>query len=115
MGFGVEAGTWNKDAGRFSYFIGTSMAWAGTTQSDLKGSTPKQSLLSFYVKGQYKLTNHIYVVASPGVVNLSYFDMQTGLRFVVPVTSVIGVGLEPAYAFVQKQFVINLNLHFALK
>jgi hypothetical protein len=115
MGFGVEAGTWNKDAGRFSYFIGTSMAWAGTTQTDAKSTVTKQSLLSFYVKGQYKLTNHIYVVASPGVVNLSYFEMQTGLRFVVPVTSVIGVGLEPAYAFVQKQFAINLNLHFALK
>ncbi len=115
LGFGVEAGTWNKDAGRFSYFIGTSMAWANNTQSDLKSSGAKQSLLSFYVKGQYKLTNHLYVVAAPGIVNLSYFEMQTGLRYVVPLTSVIGVGVEPAYAFVQKQMAINVNLHFALK
>lgn len=116
MGFGVEAGTWNKDAGKFSYFIGTNLLWAENNNSDVKTSaSQKQSLLSFYLKGQYKLSNHLYIVAAPGIVNLSYFEMQTGFRYVVPVTSVIGIGLEPAYAFNQKQFVINANLHFALK
>jgi hypothetical protein len=116
IGFGVEAGTWNKDAGKFSYFIGTSLLWAGNNNSDVKTYTfQKQSLLSFYLKGQYKLSNHLYIVAAPGIVNLSYFEMQTGFRYVVPVTSVIGIGVEPAYAFNQKQFVINANLHFALK
>ncbi|HEV3224393.1 MAG TPA: hypothetical protein VGZ90_16045 [Puia sp.] len=116
MGFGVEAGTWNKDAGKFSYFIGTSMVWTGNNNSQSKTNiSPNQTLLSFYVKGQYKLTNHLYVVASPGIVNLSYFELQTGLRYVFPVTSIIGIGIEPAYAINQKQFVVNANLHFALK
>jgi hypothetical protein len=116
MGFGVEAGTWNKDASKFSYFIGTSMVWTENTNTQVKTTTTQnQVLLSFYVKGQYKLTNHLYVVASPGIVNLSYFELQTGLRYVVPVTRVIGIGIEPAYAFNQRQFVVNANLHFALR
>jgi hypothetical protein len=116
MGFGVEAGTWNKDAGKFSYFIGTSMVWTGINNTGIKtNNSTKQALLGFYLKGQYKLTSHLYVVAAPGIVNLSYFDLQTGFRYVVPVTRVIGIGLEPAYAFNQKQFVVNANLHFALR
>ena len=78
-------------------------------------SSQKQLLMSFYYKGQYKLTKHLYVVAAPGIVNLSYFEFQTGLRYVVPVTRLIGLGIEPAYAFNQKQLVMNVNVHFALK
>ena len=116
IGFGVEAGTWNKDAGKFSYFVGTSMAWIENRQTDVKTiSSQKQALLSFYLKGQYQLTNHLYIIAAPGIVNLTYFDLQTGFRYVYPLTSVIGIGLEPAYSFNQRQFVINTNLHFALK
>jgi hypothetical protein len=116
MGFGVEAGTWNKDAGKFSYFVGTSMVWAENNNAEVKTSaSQKQALLSFYLKGQYKISRHLYIIAAPGIVDLSYFEMQTGLRWVVPVTSVIGIGIEPAYAFNQKQFVINANLHFALR
>jgi hypothetical protein len=116
MGFGMEAGTWNKDASKFSYFIGTSMVWTGYSNSSEKTNTTQyQTLLSFYIKGQYKLTNHLYFVAAPGIVNLSYFEFQTGLRYVIPVTHVIGIGIEPSYAMNQKQFVVNANMHFALR
>jgi hypothetical protein len=116
MGFGVEAGSWKKDAGKFSYFIGTNMIWADNTSPENKTETSqKQVLLSFYVKGQYKLTKHLYVIAAPGIVNLSYFELQSGFRYVVPLTRVIGIGIEPAYAFNQKQLVMNANLHFALR
>jgi hypothetical protein len=120
LGFGLEAGTWNKDAGKFSYFVGTSMVWNRTTGTIDKTnpnstSSTSQMLLSFYVKGQYKLTKHLYVVASPGVVNLSYFDLQTGLRYVIPVSRVIGIGIEPAYSFNQKVVVLNANMHIALR
>ena len=117
MGFGVEAGTWNKDAGKFSYFMGTSVVWADRTiiPKVKTSSSQNQILLGFYLKGQYKLTKHLYVVAAPGIVNLSYFEVQTGFRYVVPVTKVIGIGIEPAYAFYQKQFLVNANLHFALR
>ena len=116
IGFGVEAGTWNKDAGKFSYFIGTNLVWADSSNSKIKTSTAQnQAMLSFYLKGQYKLMNHLYLVAAPGIVNLSYLELQTGLRYVVPLTKVIGIGIEPAYAFNQKQFVVNANLHFALR
>jgi hypothetical protein len=116
MGFGFEAGTWNKDAGKFSYFIGTSMVWTGINNPETKTNTSQnQTLLSFYVKGQYKLTDHLYIVAAPGIVNLSYLELQTGFRYVFPVTSKIGIGIEPAYAINQKQLVVNANLHFALR
>jgi hypothetical protein len=117
IGFGVEAGTWKKDAGKFSYFIGTSMVWANNTNTKIKTSTPatNQVMLSFYLKGQYQLANHLYAILAPGIVNLSYFELQTGLRYVIPLSRVIGVGVEPAYAFGQKQFVVNANLHFALR
>ena len=116
MGFGVEAGSWNKDAGKFSYFIGTSLVWVENNNSKIKTITSQnQALLGFYLKGQYKLTNHLYVIAAPGFVNLSYFEFQTGLRYVVPLTRIVGIGIEPAYAFNQKQFVVNANLHFALR
>jgi hypothetical protein len=116
MGFGVEAGTWNKDASRFSYFIGTSMVWANYNNADNKlSNAQKQAFLGFYLKGQYQLSKHLYVVAAPGILNLSIFEFQSGLRYVVPVTRVIGIGIEPSYAFNQKQFVLNANLHFALK
>jgi hypothetical protein len=116
MGFGAEAGTWNKDAGKFSYFVGTSLVWVENKQTDAKTiSSQKQALLSFYLKGQYQLSTHLYVIAAPGIVDLSYFDLQTGFRYVFPLTNVIGIGLEPAYSFNQRQFVINTNIHFALK
>lgn len=116
MGFGAEAGTWNKDASKFSYFVGTSLVWVQNDPMEVKTtSTQKQALLSFYLKGQYQLTSHLYVVAAPGIVDLSYFDLQTGFRYVFPLTRVIGIGLEPAYSFNQRQFVINTNLHFALR
>jgi len=116
IGFGVEAGTWNKDASKFSYFVGTSMVWVDNPPADAKTiSSQRQALLSFYLKGQYQLTNHLYMIAAPGIVDLSYFDLQTGLRYVFPVTSTIGIGIEPAYSFNHRQFLVNTNLHFALK
>jgi hypothetical protein len=117
MGFGVEAGTWKKDASKFSYFIGTSMVWADNSNTKVKtqASGTNQAMLSFYLKGQYQLTNHLYAIAAPGIVNLTYFELQTGLRYVVPLSHVIGIGIEPAYAFGQKQFVVNANMHFALR
>jgi hypothetical protein len=116
IGFGAEAGTWNKDAGKFSYFVGTSMVWVQNDPMEVKTtSAQKQTLLSFYLKGQYQLTSHLYVVAAPGIVDLSYFDLQTGFRYVFPLTSIIGIGVEPAYSFNQRQFVINTNVHFALR
>lgn len=116
LGFGVEGGTWKKDAGKFSYFFGTSMVWSQNSNASVKTSSlQNQTFLSFYVKGQYKLANHLYVVAAPGIANLTYFEFQTGLRYVIPLTRVLGIGIEPAYAFNQKQFLLNTNLHFALR
>lgn len=117
MGFGVEAGNWNKDAGKFSYFIGTSLVWSDNSNSKSKTTAPagSQTYLNFYVKGQYQLTNHLYAIAAPGIVNLSFFELQTGLRYVIPISHVVGIGVEPSYAFGQKQFVVNANMHFALR
>ena len=116
MGFGMEAGNWKKDGGHFSYFFGTNIVWTNSGNPGAKSNaTVNQTLLSFYVKGQYKLANHLYAVAAPGIVNLTYMEFQAGLRYVIPITHVIGIGVEPTYAFGQKQVVVNANVHFALR
>jgi len=116
IGVGVEAGNWKKDAGKFSYFIGTSMTWNNynlnaNSKTDVSQS---QMMIHFYVKGQYKITNHLYAIAAPGIVNMSFFELQSGLRYVIPVSHLAGIGIEPAYAFHQQELVMNINLHIAL-
>jgi hypothetical protein len=118
IGFGIEGGNWKKDAGKFSYFFGTSMIWNNRLNTGSKTESnqhPNQTMINFYLKGQYRISKHLYAIAAPGVGNLSYFELQTGLRYIIPVTRVIGIGIEPAYAFHQKELVANINLHFALK
>ena len=52
MGFGVEAGTWKKDAGKFSYFIGTSMVWTGINNTtDKDKQFPKSDAAKFLSEG----------------------------------------------------------------
>jgi hypothetical protein len=118
IGFGIEGGNWKKDAGKFSYFFGTSIVWNNRLNTAAKTESNQytgQTMINFYLKGQYRISKHLYAVAAPGIGNLSYFELQTGLRYVVPVTKVIGIGIEPAYAFHQKELVANINFHFALK
>jgi hypothetical protein len=116
IGFGLEAGTWNKDAGKFSYFFGTSMVWSNSLQTETKSNASQSHvMINFYVKGQYKLAKHLYAIAAPGIGELSYFEFQSGLRYVIPVSHVVALGIEPAYAFHQQQMLMNINLHFALR
>ncbi len=118
IGFGIEGGNWKKDAGKFSYFFGTSMIWNNRLYTGSKTESNQgqnQTMINFYVKGQYRISRHLYAIAAPGIGNLSYFELQTGLRYVIPVTHIIGIGIEPTYAFHQKELVANINLHFALK
>ena len=114
FGFGFEAGSWNKDESRFSYFIGTKMQWFKSS-SDKSEDVAEKLRYSVYVKGQYEVINRLYVVVAPAFVNLSSFDAQAGLRYVFPLSKFIGVGVEPGYSFVQKQYMVNTNIHFALR
>jgi hypothetical protein len=74
----------------------------------------RELIFSFYWKGQYKIANHFYLVGQPELVNLSLFEMRTGIRYVIPITKIIGVGLEPGYSLIRKQWSLNTNIHFAL-
>jgi hypothetical protein len=114
FGFGFEAGSWNKDESPFSYFLGTKMQWF-KSPADKSQSNVDRVHYSFYLKGQYEIINRFYVVVAPAFVNLSSFEAQAGVRYVFPLTKFIGVGLEPGYSFVQKQYSLNTNIHFALK
>jgi hypothetical protein len=115
MGFGVEAGKWKKDAGKFSYFLGTEVLWGSSQENNGKTTTrSKTVVISFYVKGQYKLANRLYVIAQPELVNLTNLELRSGIRYVLPITKTMGVGLEPGYAFVGKQCSLNTNIHLAL-
>lgn len=118
IGFGIEGGNWKKDAGKFSYFFGTSIIWNDKLNAVTKTESSQhqsQTMINFYVKGQYRISKHLYAIVAPGIGNLSYLELQTGLRYIIPFTKVIGIGIEPAYAFHQKELVANINLHFALK
>ena len=116
FGFGLEAGKWNKDAARFSYFLGTKMQWMqqGEGLSKANGAYQENTRFTLYVKGQFRIVNRFYLVVSPGFVNLSAFETTAGLRYVFPISRVIGIGLEPSYSIVQQKFSINTNLHIAL-
>ena len=69
---------------------------------------------SLYMKGQARIVNRIYLEVSPTFVNLSSFDAAVGLRYSYPLSDVIGVGVEPTYSVVQKEYALNANIHFAL-
>ncbi len=114
MGFGFEAGMWNKEENRFSYFMGAKMQWLQASAENKKENSAENIRYSVYVKGQFEVVNRFYVNAAPEFVNLSSFEARVGLRYVLPLTKTIGLGIEPGYSFVQKQYSLNTNIHFAL-
>ena len=69
---------------------------------------------SFYIKGQVEVVNRLYIVAAPEFVNLTSFEARAGVRYIFPISNLIGIGVEPGYSFVQKQVSLNTNIHFAL-
>jgi hypothetical protein len=116
MGFGIEAGKWKKDAGKFSYFLGTSLVWSTKVQNDRKEAAGmRENFISFYWKGQYQVANRFYLIGQPELVNLSSFELRAGLRYVVPLTKGVGIGLEPGYALIRRDFSIHTNIHFSLR
>ena len=116
MGFGIEAGKWKKDAGKFSYFLGTSLVWADPDSRNEKTSDNYKELnISFYWKGQFKVAERLYLIAEPELINLSAFEMRTAVRYVFPLTKIMGIGLEPGYALINSQWSLNTNIHFALR
>lgn len=117
MGLGIEAGNWKKDAGKFSYFLGMEILWPEQKETKLKTSDviSNELMISFYWKGQYKITNRLYLIAQPEVIDFSSFDLRTGIRYVMPLTKNIGIGLEPGYSLVNKQVSLQTNIHFALR
>lgn len=115
FGFGMEAGTWNKSESRFSYFLGARMQWFRVDPNAEKFSNVANNVrFSLYMKGQARIVNRIYLEVSPTFVNLSSFDAAVGLRYSYPLSDVIGVGVEPTYSVVQKEYALNANIHFAL-
>ena len=115
FGFGMEAGHWNKEESRLSYFLGTKLQWFQWDPNSEKYSNRAENIhFSVYIKGQVQLVDRLYFIASPQMLNLSLFEMAAGLRYVFPISDVIGVGLEPTYSIMQKEGSLNLNVHFAL-
>jgi hypothetical protein len=115
FGFGMEGGNWNKESSRFSYFLGTKMFWYRQAIDGDKISS-NNNFINFYlyVKGQYRILDELFIVASPQMVNLNSFDFSPGLRYVFPLGNGMGIGLEPSYSIVQKQFALSGNIHIAL-
>jgi hypothetical protein len=115
LGFGMEGGNWIKESSRFSYFLGARMQWY---QQSIPGDKiiTNNDFTNFYlyVKAQYRIVDELYIVASPQFVNLNSFDFAPGLRYVFPIANGFGLGLEPSYSIVQKQFNLNANVHIAL-
>jgi hypothetical protein len=115
IGFGVEAGQWNKEKSRFSYFLGSRLQWFQETLDQTKPSNTDQTAKFYlYMKGQMRVVSGLYLVVAPELVNLSTLDATTGIRFVIPVGQIMGIGLEPTYSIVSRQFSFNTNFHFAL-
>jgi hypothetical protein len=116
FGFGMEAGSWNKkNTSRFSVFLGAKMQWFNQTQniSKIDGSGDK-TRFAVYAKGQFEILKRFYAELSPELVDLASFDANAGLRYVIPVTRNLALGIEPSYLVVEKQYLLNLDIHFAL-
>jgi hypothetical protein len=115
FGFGMEAGKWNKNESRFSYFLGARMQWFRLDPNSAKFSNSADNVrFSVYLKGQVRIVNRFYLELSPMFVNLTSFDAAIGLRYSYPLSDVIGIGIEPTYLAVQKEYSLNANIHFAL-
>jgi len=116
FGFGMEAGKWNKEDSRFSYFMGAKLEWFRLVPgSDKFNNSAGNIHFSVYMKGQFELMDRFYVVVSPEFVNLSSLDAEAGFRYTFPISTSIGIGVEPAYSFIQRQYSLNTNIHFALR
>lgn len=115
FGFGFEAGKWNKDASRFSYFLGGKLQWFQLNpNSDKFNNSADNIRFSVYMKGQARVVDRLYFELSPEFVNLSSFDLGFGLRYIYPLSESLGIGIEPTYSIVQKEYSLNANIHFAL-
>jgi hypothetical protein len=115
FGFGMEAGTWNRSESRFSYFLGARMQWFRLDPNSAKFNNVADNVrFSLYVKGQARIVNRFYLEVSPMFVNLTSIDAAVGLRYSYPLSDVIGIGIEPTYSIVQKEYALNANIHFAL-
>ena len=114
FGFGFEGGSWNKELSRFSYFGGSKMQWFHPSSDKPNNNSSENIRFSFYIKGQFEVINRFYIVAAPEFVNLTSFEARAGLRYIFPISNLIGIGVEPGYSFVQKQCSLNTNIHFAL-
>jgi hypothetical protein len=114
FGFGFEAGSWNKEQSRFSYFVGSKMQWFNSSADKPDNNSTENIRFSFYIKGQVEVVNRLYIVAAPEFVNLTSFEARAGVRYIFPISNLIGIGVEPGYSFVQKQVSLNTNIHFAL-
>ncbi|MFI5155530.1 MAG: hypothetical protein ACHQEM_05070, partial [Chitinophagales bacterium] len=67
-----------------------------------------------YLKGQARLVDRLYFELTPEFVNLTSFDLGLGLRYTYPLSESLGIGIEPTYSMVQKEYSLNANIHFAL-
>jgi hypothetical protein len=115
FGFGMEGGNWNKESSPFSFFLGAKMQWYHQPSTGGKTINNNEYInYGLYVKGQFKIVDELYITAAPQFVNMSSFDFSPGLRYVLPVANGFGVGLEPSYSIVQKQFTLSANIHIAL-
>jgi hypothetical protein len=115
LGIGMEGGNWNKESSRISYFLGTKMQFYHQTITGEKiNSNNDVTNFYIYVKGQYRLVDELFLVASPQIMNLNSLDFVPGLRYVFPLGNGFGVGLEPAYSIRQQQFTLSANIHIAL-
>ncbi len=116
LGFGLEAGKWNKEESRFSYFMGGKMQWFNPSGTTAKSGNSSEDLrFSFYMKGQFEILRRFYLVASPQLINLSSFEASVGIRYAYPLADWLGIGVEPTYSIIGRQYSLNTNLHIALR
>jgi hypothetical protein len=115
FGFGFEAGKWNKDASRFSYFLGSKLQWFQLNpNSDKFKDDAKNIRFTVYMKGQARVVDRLYFELTPQFVDLNFFDIGLGMRYTYPLSESVGIGIEPTYLVVQKEYSMNANIHFAL-
>jgi hypothetical protein len=116
FGIGFEAGSQGVDS-RLGYYAGIRLTMLKQPEYTKQDSAMLDYRLAFYLKGTVRLSSFdskgsLYVVAAPQMSLQAGFDVQSGLRFMYPLSGKKGIGLEPLYSVRQKNVALNFILAF---
>jgi hypothetical protein len=116
---GLEAGKLN-DISPLGIFGGVTFQSMNEKFMKQDSTNTDQFISNVYFKGTYRISRienvlSAFVVASAHYSVQSGFDLQPGFRFIVPVSSRVGLGMEPLYSIKQNTYMLNFQVSVCVR